>query len=61
MLNIKIAVLLGWTIMLSACGGSAVISNDLDPSSHALANLGKELFFDTLLSLDQTVSCASSS
>ena len=59
MLNFKIPALLVFIIMLSACGGSAVISNDLDPSSHSLANLGKELFFDTLLSLDHTVSCAS--
>jgi len=44
--------------MLSACGGSAVIGGEHEMSSDVLTALGKDLFFDTLLSLDQTVSCA---
>ena len=58
MINPQIVVLLLLSSLLSACGGSAVIGGDHETSSEALAALGKDLFFDTLLSLDHTVSCA---
>lgn len=58
MFNIRMVVLLMLSSILSACGGSAVISGEHKTSSDALATLGKDLFFDTLLSLDRSVSCA---
>ena len=58
MFNNNIVVMLLLSSMLPACGGSAVIGGEHETSSGALAALGKDLFFDTLLSLDQTVSCA---
>lgn len=43
---------------LFACSGSLVLDKDGNPASAEMAALGKDLFFDTLLSVDQSVSCA---
>ena len=47
--DIRIVIVLLLTSLLYACGTGAVISNGESASFDALAVLGQELFFDTLL------------
>ena len=58
MRSIQIAFLLLLTSLLCACSTGAGITDGHDASSDAIAVLGGELFVDTLLSLDRSVSCA---